>query len=478
MRHLAFDYARAGQAYDAAFDCSTEERTERAPTPAEVELALVRPDSYAPGDTYSSESAIVIEQLFRGLLRIDHDLNVVPELAQNMNVSADGLTYLFMLREDACWSDGHPLTAGDFVYAWRKLREEGHVTAFLLDDIASAEALDDWTLEVHLNEPRNYFPYVLASHWAYPWPRHRADEVGAAWRRPESLVGNGPFVLAEVDETGARLSANPHWRTASGNVGEVRIDFRDRTVEPLARRVGRRALRPAARAGRADGGHGHDLGALAHALDDVPRLQRRHAADGRRARAPGARARHRQRRAGGGVARGRPGRGRRRRDPARDPGPQRRRGPPVRPRARRARCWPRPASPEAKACRSCVVDARPWSPAAALAEQLAAIGVRARFESHGKHFGVAQETHAWFAGWHADYPDPDGFYLGLLELGLPLYRDDETDAVLAARASRATATSACACTASSSASGSAGARRSCRSPTRASSCCAARTCRA
>ena len=114
----------------------------------------------------------MIEQLFRGLLRIDHDLNVVPELAQNMNVSADGLTYLFMLREDACWSDGHPLTAGDFVYAWRKLREEGHVTAFLLDDIASAEALDDWTLEVHLREPRNYFPYVLASHWAYPWPQH------------------------------------------------------------------------------------------------------------------------------------------------------------------------------------------------------------------------------------------------------------------------------------------------------------------
>jgi len=84
-----------------------------------------------------------------------------------------------------------------------------------------------------------------------------------------------------------------------------------------------------------------------------------------------------------------------------------------------------------------VVDARPWSPAAALAEQLAEIGVRTRFESHGKHFGVAQETHAWFAGWHADYPDPDGFYLGLLELGLPLYRDEETDAVLArARVSR------------------------------------------
>ena len=207
----------------------------------------MRPDSYAPGDAYSSESAIVIEQLFRGLLRIDRDLNVVPELAQNMNVSADGLTYLFMMREDARWSDGDPLTADDFVFAWRKLREEGHVTAFLLDDIASAEALDDWTLELHLREPRNYFPYVLASHWAYPWPRHRADEVGAAWRRPESLVGNGPFVLAEVDEMGARLTANPHWRSASGNVGEVRIAFRASTEEEPLAAVAGGALRPAAR---------------------------------------------------------------------------------------------------------------------------------------------------------------------------------------------------------------------------------------
>ena len=49
----------------------------------------------------------------------------------------------------------------------------------------------------------------------------------------------------------------------------------------------------------------------------------------------------------------------------------------------------------------------------------------------------APHEHAWYSGWHADYPDPDGFYLGFLELDLPLYRDDETNAILArARASR------------------------------------------
>jgi ABC-type transport system substrate-binding protein/class 3 adenylate cyclase len=435
VRHLAFDYARAGQAYDAAFDCSSEERGERASSSAEIEIALVRPDSYGPGDSYSSNSAIVIEQLFRGLLRIDHDLNVVPELAQNMNVSADGLTYLFMLREDACWSDGHPLTAGDFVYAWRRLREEGHVTAFLLDDIASAEALDDWTLEVHLHEPRNYFPYVLASHWAYPWPRHRADEVGAAWRRPETLVGNGPFVLAEVSEEGACLRANPHWKAAAGNVGEVRIVFRGRDDEAplddwLAGRFDLQLVRDAPEgaadtiADRAPTLSTHFLGfnvelepmadervrrALAHAVDSAA-LVAGQGVDLAAVR-------------GGAIPPVMPGHS----DGAGlgyDPD-----------RARELLAdagFPGGAGlPELR------VDARPWSPVETLAAQLAALGVRVRFETPAKHWGVSPETHVWFSGWHADYPDPDGFYLGLLKLGLPLYRDAETDAILAqARASR------------------------------------------
>jgi ABC-type transport system substrate-binding protein len=84
-----------------------------------------------------------------------------------------------------------------------------------------------------------------------------------------------------------------------------------------------------------------------------------------------------------------------------------------------------------------LVGARPWSPTTALAEQLAAVGVGTRFETRENYTAVPGEMHVWFSGWHADYPDPDGFYLGLLELGLPLYRDTETDAALAAaRASR------------------------------------------
>jgi ABC-type transport system substrate-binding protein len=84
-----------------------------------------------------------------------------------------------------------------------------------------------------------------------------------------------------------------------------------------------------------------------------------------------------------------------------------------------------------------VVVAEQWAPTTALSEQFGAIGVRTRIEEPEGRRGVRAGAHAWFAGWHSDYPDPDGFYLGFLGLGLPLYCDDETDALLMrARASR------------------------------------------
>ncbi len=74
---------------------------------------------------------------------------------------------------------------------------------------------------------------------------------------------------------------------------------------------------------------------------------------------------------------------------------------------------------------------------APLCRQLAEIGLRTRIETSSRWHVLAADVHVFLATWHADYPDPDGFYLGFLELDLPLYRDEETDAVLArARASR------------------------------------------
>jgi oligopeptide transport system substrate-binding protein len=190
-----------------------------------LRTAWGRPDEVVPGLSYWMEAVFFAEHLFRGLLRVDRDLNVLPDTADNFRVSADGLSYLFRLRPDARWSDGRPVTAGDFVFAWERMRIECAPTAFLLEDVESAEAHDDRTLEIRLREPRNYFLYTLATAWSFPWPRHKVEELGDDWRKPEHLVSNGPFMLEELDEKGAKLVANPHWGGKRGAVKEIDVTF-------------------------------------------------------------------------------------------------------------------------------------------------------------------------------------------------------------------------------------------------------------
>ena len=89
------------------------------------------------------------------------------------------------------WSDGVPVTAEDFAYGWKQMREEGATTAFLLEDVESAEALDDLTLEVQLTEPRSYFPYILASARSFPGRSTRARSWArrGGSRRTSSATG-------------------------------------------------------------------------------------------------------------------------------------------------------------------------------------------------------------------------------------------------------------------------------------------------
>src|SRR5207344_868016 len=99
-----------------------------------------------------------------------------------------------------------------FVYTWERARQRSTVTAFLLEDVEQATALDDHTLEVVLREPRNYFPYILASSYAYPWPRHLCESMGEEWHRRLPLVSSGPFLLADKTDESMSLVANPRWR--------------------------------------------------------------------------------------------------------------------------------------------------------------------------------------------------------------------------------------------------------------------------
>ena len=97
-------------------------------------------------------------------------------------------------------------------------------TASWLDGL-SASALDERTLEIRLDEPRNDFLYLLAQPPLFAWPRHVYERDGRDWHRAVPLVGNGPFVLTGRDDDRVVLEAAPSWHGARGNVGEVTIEL-------------------------------------------------------------------------------------------------------------------------------------------------------------------------------------------------------------------------------------------------------------
>ncbi len=157
----------------------------------------------------------VIENLMEGLAEYDAALQPIPAVADRWEVSDKGRTYLFHLRKDVFWSDGKPVTAHDFEYAWKRLLNPKTASeyAYFLFDIENAaeynagviqdskrvgvEALDDFTLRVSLKKPAVYFPSITTFTATYPQRKDLIERYGDHWTDPAHLVTNGPFLLDE-----------------------------------------------------------------------------------------------------------------------------------------------------------------------------------------------------------------------------------------------------------------------------------------
>jgi ABC-type transport system substrate-binding protein/DNA-binding SARP family transcriptional activator len=222
--HLAFDFEQANSAWQEAFARPEPPRVRLDPT-ARLRAPIERPESFVPGYAYSELSWWLGQHVFRGLLALDRELNVIPDAAERFDVSADGLSFRFRLREDIGWSDGTPVTALDFSSTWQAMRDDDLPTAHLLEDISIVEALDERTLEVRLRQAGNLLLYVLAQPPTFPWPHHVSERPRGPWSGTNRFVGNGPFVVVESDDEHVLLHASPTWRGARGNVGEIDIRF-------------------------------------------------------------------------------------------------------------------------------------------------------------------------------------------------------------------------------------------------------------
>ncbi len=172
------------------------------------------PELRDPGLLSGHADGQLARMLFEGLTVPDGaTLEPQPGQAERWQRSDDGLTYTFYLRPDLRWSDGAPLRAGDFAYAWRRALSPTTPSrnASLLFPIRGAEELragrvapgalavrtpDDRTLVVTLRAPSPHF-LALTSHPVYaPVPEHVVARHGERWTALPHLVGNGPFVCA------------------------------------------------------------------------------------------------------------------------------------------------------------------------------------------------------------------------------------------------------------------------------------------
>lgn len=226
----------------------TEEYTERQSNEAVLNLTetseIPTMDSVMQRDIVSGN---VMNNVFEGLYRQGEDGEIVPGvIAGEPKISEDNLTYTFKLNEDAVWSNGDPVTAQDFVFAWRRLVDpetEAMGTHLIKDIVQNAseilageldptelgvEAINNQTLEVQLTKPITYFSNLLTLPVYFPQNEQFVTEMGYDYATSsETLLYNGPFVLKEWDGTGLSWvyeKNEQYWDKNAVSVQTINVD--------------------------------------------------------------------------------------------------------------------------------------------------------------------------------------------------------------------------------------------------------------
>jgi oligopeptide transport system substrate-binding protein len=196
------------------------------------------PPSLDPGLATDTTSSNVLLAIMDPLVRLNPETNEAePSLAESWDVSEDGKTVTYHLSPDGKWTNGDPVTAGDFVYSWKRtLSPElaadyayqlyGIVGAFeynsctkkceALADKVGVEAPDDSTLVVHLTSAQPWFIQQSAHHSFLAVHQATVEQFGDKWTEPANIVTNGPFKLAKWEhEAEIDLVKNDEWRDAA-----------------------------------------------------------------------------------------------------------------------------------------------------------------------------------------------------------------------------------------------------------------------
>lgn len=213
----------------------------------DIQSAPVNLDPQSAAD-YSSQ--LIISNLFQGLMRVDEEGELVPAAAEHYQVADGGMTYRFTLREDGYWSDGTPVVAEDFVYAFRRLfnpdtnapmvsqffcieNGEEVLAEQLPPESLGVEALDDNLLEIRLSTYNARFLYLLTT--APAMPCNETFFTGTRGKYGLSLgqiMGNGPFYLSSWTDASVRLQHSETYADPAVTAQSVTFNVLDGMENP------------------------------------------------------------------------------------------------------------------------------------------------------------------------------------------------------------------------------------------------------
>ncbi len=206
------------------------------------------PETLDPAIITGQPESRVVNALFEGLTTFDAFGKPQPGMAESWSLSPDGRVYTFRIRGNARWSNGRPVTAGDFVGSWKRTLApetaaiynyqlfyvkngqafaEGRITDF---SQVGVRAIDDRTLEVTLENPTPFFLDLCATAPLYPSPLETIGREGDDWIKPGRIVTNGAYLLTDWRlNDRISLKRNPgYW-----NAGNVALDTID--VLPISK---------------------------------------------------------------------------------------------------------------------------------------------------------------------------------------------------------------------------------------------------
>ena len=197
----------------------------------------VDPPTLDPHVTTDATSAQIIVEVFGGLVTIDPNLDIVPDLAESWDISDDGRVYTFHLRPDAVFHDGKAVTAHDVVWSLERvtnpLTESPVVDQYLGDivgvdekvagdapTISGVRFIDEHTVEITIDEAKSYFLAKLTYPTGFVLDKENVEANPRNWFREPN--GTGPFRLTEyrVGET-LKLGRNENYHLGAPKLEEV-----------------------------------------------------------------------------------------------------------------------------------------------------------------------------------------------------------------------------------------------------------------